>query len=99
MPHFRMLLLQALTPPGREVVLIDGDAQPMNEESIAHHLREQNIELFGIGAMTRMIARAYRMADAVRAVGVKVVMRGPHVTEMADESPMALWFVPRISSY
>src|SRR5437764_7282815 len=36
--------------------------------------------------MTRMIAKAYRMADAVRAVGVKGVMGGPHVTEMADEA-------------
>ena len=36
--------------------------------------------------MTRMIAKAYRMADAVRATGVKVVMGGPHVTEMADEA-------------
>ena len=49
-------------------------------------MREQNIGLVGIGAMTRMIAKAYRMADAVRAVGVKVVMGGPHVTEMADEA-------------
>jgi radical SAM superfamily enzyme YgiQ (UPF0313 family) len=40
----------------------------------------------GIGAMTRMIAKAYRMADAVRAAGVPVVMGGPHVTEMADEA-------------
>ena len=31
--------------------------------------------------MTRMIAKAYRMADAIRAVGVPVVMGGPHVTE------------------
>src|ERR1700726_4185398 len=30
--------------------------------------------------------QAYRMADAVRATGVPVVMGGPHVTEMADES-------------
>ena len=36
--------------------------------------------------MTRMIAKAYRMADAVRATGAKVVMGGPHVTEMADEA-------------
>ena len=36
--------------------------------------------------MTRMIAKAYRMADAVRAAGVPVVMGGPHVTEMADEA-------------
>ncbi len=86
MPHLWMFLLQALTPPGHEVVLIDGNAQPMDEESIARYVREQNIGLVGIGAMTRMIAKAYRMADAVRAAGVKVVMGGPHVTEMADEA-------------
>src|ERR1700688_1022246 len=86
MPHLWMFLLQALTPPGHEVVLIDGNAQPMDEEGIARYVREQNIGLVGIGAMTRMIAKAYRMADAVRAVGVKVVMGGPHVTEMPDEA-------------
>ena len=43
-------------------------------------------DLVGIGAMTRMIAKAYRMADAIRAVGVPVVMGGPHVTEVADEA-------------
>jgi radical SAM superfamily enzyme YgiQ (UPF0313 family) len=37
--------------------------------------------------MTRMVARAYRMADAIRATGVPVVMGGPHVTEEADEAP------------
>src|ERR1041385_4474413 len=86
MPHLWMFLLQALTPTGHEVVLIDGNAQPMDEKSIARYVREQNVELVGIGAMTRMIAKAYRMADAVRAVGVKVVMGGPHVTEVPDEA-------------
>lgn len=86
MPHLWMFLLQALTPAGHEVVLIDGNAQPMDEQAIARYVRENKIGLVGIGAMTRMIAKAYRMADAVRAVGVKVVMGGPHVTEMADEA-------------
>jgi radical SAM superfamily enzyme YgiQ (UPF0313 family) len=86
MPHLWMFLLQSLTPPGHEVLLIDGNAQPMDEEGIARYVREHNIELVGIGAMTRMIAKAYRMADAVRAVGVPVVMGGPHVTELADEA-------------
>jgi len=86
MPHLWMFLLRALTPPGHEVILIDGNAQPMDEEGIARYVREEGIELVGIGAMTRMIAKAYRMADAVRAVGVKVVMGGPHVTELADEA-------------
>src|SRR5213082_3379580 len=86
MPHLWMFLLQSLTPKGHQVVLIDGNAQPMDEAGIAHFVREQNIGLVGIGAMTRMIAKAYRMADAIRAVGVPVVMGGPHVTEEADEA-------------
>jgi len=86
MPHLWMFLLQALTPSGHEVLLIDGNAQPMNEAGLARYVREQKIGLVGIGAMTRMIAKAYRMADAVRAAGVPVVMGGPHVTEMPDEA-------------
>src|SRR6202521_5603243 len=86
MPHLWMFLLQSLTPEGHEVVLIDGNAQPVDEAGIARFVREQNIGLVGIGAMTRMIAKAYRMADAIRAVGVPVVMGGPHVTEEADEA-------------
>ena len=86
MPHLWMFLLQALTPPGHEVLLIDGNAQPMDETQIAQFVRDQNIGLVGIGAMTRMVAKAYRMADAIRATGVPVVMGGPHVTEEADEA-------------
>src|SRR5580704_10667406 len=86
MPHLWMFLLQALTPPGHEVLLMDGNAQPVDEAGLARFVREQNIGLVGIGAMTRMIAKAYRMADAVRAIGVPVVMGGPHVTELADEA-------------
>jgi radical SAM superfamily enzyme YgiQ (UPF0313 family) len=86
MPHLWMFLLQALTPPGHEVLLIDGNAQPMDESDIARFVREQNIGLVGIGAMTRMVAKAYRMADAIRAAGVPVVMGGPHVTEEPDEA-------------
>ena len=86
MPHLWMFLLQALTPPGHEVLLIDGNAQPMDETQIAQFVRDQNIGLVGIGAMTRMVARAYRMADAIRATGVPLVMGGPHVTEEADEA-------------
>ena len=86
MPHLWMFLLKSLTPPGHEVLLIDGNAQPMDELQIAQYVREENIGLVGIGAMTRMIAKAYRIADAIRATGVPVVMGGPHVTELADEA-------------
>jgi radical SAM superfamily enzyme YgiQ (UPF0313 family) len=86
MPHLWMFLLQALTPAEHEVLLVDGNAHPMDEAGIARYVREERIDLVGIGAMTRMIAKAYRMADAVRAAGVPVVMGGPHVTERADEA-------------
>src|SRR6185436_1385289 len=69
-----------------EVLLIDGNARPMNEKQLVSFIRKENIGLVGIGAMARMIARAYRMADAIRAAGVPVVMGGPHVTEVPDEA-------------
>ncbi|MGA3095361.1 MAG: radical SAM protein [Bryobacteraceae bacterium] len=86
MPHLWMFLLQALTPPGHEVVLIDGNAQPMSDAGLVKFVLDQGIGLVGIGAMTRMIAKAYRVADALRAAGVPVVMGGPHVTEVPDEA-------------
>ncbi len=86
MPHLWMFLLQALTPPEHEVLLIDGNAQPMDQAALVRYVRDQEIRLVGIGAMTRMIAKAYRMADALRAAGVPVVMGGPHVTHMPEEA-------------
>lgn len=86
MPHLWMFLLQALTPPGHEVVLIDGNTRTMESGELVQFVREQGIGLVGIGAMTRMVAKAYRMADALRAAGILVVMGGPHVTEMPDEA-------------
>jgi radical SAM superfamily enzyme YgiQ (UPF0313 family) len=86
MPHLWMFLLQALTPKEHEVVLIDGNAKAMSRDELVTFCRDENIELVGIGAMTRMVARAYRVADSLRAAGIKVVMGGPHVTECPDEA-------------
>ncbi|HWB95999.1 MAG TPA: radical SAM protein [Bryobacteraceae bacterium] len=86
MPHLWMFLLQALTPPGHEVLLIDGNTQPMSDAELVRFVQSEKIELVGIGAMTRMIAKAYRVADAIRAAGVRVVMGGPHVTEALEEA-------------
>jgi len=36
--------------------------------------------------MTRMIAKAYRVADAIRAAGIPVVMADHMVTEVPDEA-------------
>jgi radical SAM superfamily enzyme YgiQ (UPF0313 family) len=86
MPHLWMFLLKAITPSPHEVLLIDGNARPMNEDELLQFILREQIGLVGIGAMTRMIARAYKMADRIRAVGIPVVMGGPHVTEVPDEA-------------
>jgi len=86
MPHLWMFLLKSLTPSEHEVLLIDGNAKPMNEQQLVRFALKEKIGLVGIGAMTRMIARAYSFADALRAAGIPVVMGGPHVTELPDEA-------------
>lgn len=86
MPHLWMFLLKSLTPPGHEVFLIDGNAQRLSQTDLVRYIREKDIRLVGIGAMTRMVRKAYQMADAVRAAGIPVVMGGPHVTEVPDEA-------------
>jgi radical SAM superfamily enzyme YgiQ (UPF0313 family) len=86
MPHLWMFLLQSLTPPEHQVILIDGNTRAMTEEDIVQFAKKEGIQLVGIGAMTRMVARAYRFADALRAAGILVVMGGPHVTEMPQEA-------------
>jgi radical SAM superfamily enzyme YgiQ (UPF0313 family) len=85
MPHLWMFLLKSLTPSTHKVFLVDGNARRMSEPELVLYAREKQIGLVGIGAMTRMAAKAYRMADAVRAAGIPVVMGGPHVTEVPDE--------------
>jgi radical SAM superfamily enzyme YgiQ (UPF0313 family) len=86
MPHLWMFLLQALTPAGHEVILVDGNARAMTDDELVEFARREGVGLVGIGAMTRMIAKAYRVADALRSAGFRVVMGGPHVTECPDEA-------------
>ena len=86
MPHLWMFLLQSLTPAEHEVILIDGNAKAMTRPELVAYCRAENIGLIGIGSMTRMVARAYEVADSLREAGFKVVMGGPHVTECPDEA-------------
>ena len=58
----------------------------MSDAELVRFIRREKIGLVGIGAMTRMISKAYRVADAIRQAGVPVVIGGPHVTEVPDEA-------------
>ena len=101
MPHLWMFLLQALTPPQHKVHLIDGNAQPLSEADLKDFIARHQIRLVGIGAMTRMAARAYQMADAARAAGALVVWaartslncRMKHSAAMVDRGTVtpSLW--------
>ncbi len=86
MPHLWMFLLQTLTPPEHEVLLLDGNARAMTDDELVQYIIDEQLGLVGIGAMTRMVAKAYRVADAIRKTGVPVVIGGPHVTEVPDEA-------------
>ena len=87
MPHLWMFLLQSLTPAGTRGGA-DRRQHAADERSPSWCSTPwiRRSDLVGIGAMTRMIAKAYRVADAIRAAGVPVVMGGPHVTEVPDEA-------------
>src|SRR5205085_11187434 len=61
------------------------NTQPLTDAELVRFALRSKVGLVGIGAMTRMIAKAYRVADALRAAGIPVVMGGPHVTECPDE--------------
>ncbi|OFV81945.1 MAG: hypothetical protein A3D93_00650 [Acidobacteria bacterium RIFCSPHIGHO2_12_FULL_67_30] len=86
MPTLWPHLLKALTPPGHEVITVDGNAVRLRPDELADYVRRERVDLVGIGGMTRTIHRSYAVADSLRAQGVPVVMGGPHVSEEADEA-------------
>lgn len=86
MPTLWPHLLKALTPEGHEVITVDGNVIALGPEELVRYVRRQRVDLVGIGGMTRTIHRAYAVADQMRALGVPVVMGGPHVSEEAEEA-------------
>jgi len=58
----------------------------MDTEELADYVQREKFDLVGIGGMTRTIHRSYAVADGIRALGVPVVMGGPHVTEEPEEA-------------
>ena len=89
-PQLWPFVLKRLTPSEHRVTIIDGNAQHYTEHELVEFIIREKVELVGMGFMTRMAQKAYRMAAAIRcATNVPIVMGGPHVTEVPDE-PLGL---------
>ena len=94
-PQLWPFVLQRLTPKEHRVTIIDGNALHYSAAQLVEFVIENQVDLVGMGFMTRMAQKAYQMAAAIRkATGVPIVMGGPHVTEVPDE-PSGLTGHPR----
>ncbi len=86
MPQLWPFILQRLTPDEHRVIIVDGNVTRHAPEQVADFVVAEKVDLVGIGFMTRMAQKAYRVADAIRAVSaVPIVMGGPHVTAEPEE--------------
>jgi radical SAM superfamily enzyme YgiQ (UPF0313 family) len=86
-PQLWPFLLRARTPAGHRVTIIDGNAQRLSIPELVQYIKDHNVDLLGMGFMTRMAQRAYDTALAVRAESkIPIVFGGPHVTALPDEA-------------
>jgi radical SAM superfamily enzyme YgiQ (UPF0313 family) len=73
-----LLVLGALTPPEHEVQVIDENLDALDLDA--------GWDLVGITMMTHQATRAYELADACRARGLRVVLGGLHATVLPEEA-------------
>jgi radical SAM superfamily enzyme YgiQ (UPF0313 family) len=94
-PQLWPFLLRARTPAGHRVTIIDGNAERLSIPELVQYIKDQGVDLLGMGFMTRMAQRAYDTALAVRAeTKIPIVFGGPHVTALPDEA-LGLTGLPR----
>lgn len=78
LPPMGLAMVAAVTPPDVDVSLTDENVTDID-------FREQP-DLVGITVLTVTAKRAYEIADAFRAKGVKVVLGGVHPTVLPEEA-------------
>ncbi|MBF0186766.1 MAG: B12-binding domain-containing radical SAM protein [Magnetococcales bacterium] len=78
LPPLSLAILHALTPKQHRVRILNDVVETIDYE--------QPVDLVGITAMTCQIGRAYQIADAFRARGVRVVIGGVHATFLPEEA-------------
>ena len=77
-PPLGLVVLAGISPPEVEVSLVDENVEPIDFE--------QHADLAGITVTTQTATRAYEIADALRARGVKVALGGLHPSARPDEA-------------
>ena len=78
LPPLGMAVIAALTPSDVEVPLTDENVAPINFQ--------KEVDLVGITSLTSTSQRAYKIADAFRAIGKKVVLGGIHTSVLPKEA-------------
>lgn len=84
-----LAICAAVTPPGCSVEIVDESTLD------GYHQPRADVDLVGIGAMTTQARRAYALADAYRALGVKVVIGGIHASALPGEALLHADYVCR----
>jgi len=85
-PHLWPFVLKRITPDKHRVTILDANSTPYSPAALAQYVRDNNVDLVGMGFMTRMAQAAYRTAAAIRSeTAARIVMGGPHVTEVPHE--------------
>jgi radical SAM superfamily enzyme YgiQ (UPF0313 family) len=77
-PPITGIHLAALTPPGHDIRVVHQQTEPVDLDTDA--------DLVALSFFSGFAHVAYRLADALRARGRKVVAGGPHVTFWAEEA-------------
>lgn len=78
LPSLGLLTVAGLTPPGHEIEYLEID-------DLAQANELPQFDLVGISSLTARIEDAYRVADALRARGTRVVFGGLHASALPDE--------------
>ncbi len=77
-PQLALFIIQGLTPKKHEVKIV--------EEEYMHLDLDEECDVVGISCMTSNAKRGYRIADAFREKGKKVVMGGVHPSILPEEA-------------
>jgi radical SAM superfamily enzyme YgiQ (UPF0313 family) len=85
LPSLGLLTLAAHTPPHWEVEYREIDELLLSEPE---RISEGGYDVVAISSLTARINDAYRLADALRARGVTVVLGGLHASAMPEEAAL-----------